>query len=294
MGDREKLTIEKFLSYRVNNNILPDIFDEYKHNNRYFWRKQHISSLSSSDIVVQICNYINGNKVSEEKLLYDKMQELLNKLSDTNFNEIGNEIKELPYTKKKHIYKLCELIILKGVNEPYFCPMYAKLSSTLLPYYIHEQNDTNEKVFFRIILLMMCQNIFEILILNKEEKETVEYNKSISYSKLELSGLMKFIGELYNNDVINDVIINQCFSMIYKSLLEGKEYYDAINVFVQTFIKKMKKNNKSIFDKVKMDIYNLLNKKEIIFDNKEYKFKFPKIMYKFKVMEIEDYINDLG
>lgn len=297
-----KYPLELFSKYRSYNHPLPNLFDRYKYTNDDFWKKKHISSLNSPEIRAYLNAHVNKKNMNDEdEALYDKIQALLNKLSNTNFNEIGNEIKELPYVKKKHIFKLCESIVIKSINEMGFCTMYAKLGYSLLPYYIMEQINLNgemkeEKIYFRSALLTICQDIFEELTNTRTVGKTFDYSRSVDYTKLKLCGLMKFLAELYNCDVLNDKIINQCFSTLYKLILKGDDYYDAINTFSQTFAKKLKNNNLNIYKKVKGEINNLIsdeNEKTIIYENQTYKFKFPKLMHKFKVLEIIDYYNNL-
>ena len=292
----KRYPLDIFSKYKSYNHALPELFNEYKYTSEDLWKKKHISSLNSPEIRAYLNVYINKKNMNgEDEDLYDKVQGLLNKLSNTNFDEIGNEIKDLPYIKKKHIFKLCESIIIKSINEPSFCTMYAKLSYSLLPYYIAEQVSINnekkeEKIYFRLALLTISQDIFEELTSSRMIGKTFEYIRSCDYSKLKLPGLMKFLAELYNCDVLNDKIINQCFGTLYKLILRGDDYYDALNLFTQTFIKKLKLNNKNIYEKIKGEINYLISDKQniIVYEGQEYTFKFPKLMYKFKVMEIID------
>ena len=297
-----KYPLEIFSKYKFYNHPLPESLHQFKYSSDDFWKKKHISSLNSPEIRAHLNAHINKKNMNgEDEILYDKIQGLLNKLSNTNFNDIGHEVKELPYVKKKHIFKLCESIIIKSINEPSFCTMYAKLSYSLMPYLIMEQvviNDEKkeEKIYFRLALLTICQDIFEELKNTRAVGKAFEYTRSLDYSKLKLSGLMKFLAELYNCDVLNAKIIHQCFGTLYKLILKEEDYYDAIHSFTQTFAKKMKAGNFNIYNKIKEEITNLiLEDKEriILFENQEYKFKFPKLMFKFKIMELIDLFSQL-
>lgn len=296
-----KYPLDIFSKYRSYNHSLPSELEKYKYSTDDFWKKKHVSSLNSPEIRAYLNSHINKKNIDDEdSILYDKIQALLNKLSNTNFNEIGNEIKELPYIKKKHIFKLCESLIIKSINEVGFCTMYAKLSYSLLPYYIVEQVKINEeekeeKIYFRSTLLTICQDIFEELTNMKTIGKSYNYNRSIDYSKLKLCGLMKLLAELYNCDVLNNQIIIQCFSTLYKLVLKGNDYYESLSTFTQTFGKKLRENNINIYKKIKMEVNNLISEdnKIIIYENQNYEFKFPKLMHKFKILEIVEYLNNL-
>lgn len=295
-----KYPLDLYIKYRTYNYPLPQIFDKYKHTG-IFWKKKHISSLYSSEIKVYMNQYMHKKNNEEDTILYDKIQTLLNKLSNINFDDIGNEIRELPYIKKKHIYKLCESIIIKSINEIGFSLIYAKLCHSLLPYYIIEQvkietEIKEEKIYFRTALLTICQDIFEELTNTKNLKKSYEYERTVEYNNLGITGLMRFLAELYNCDVLNDKIINQCFINLYKLILKDNDFYDAISVFIQTFASKLNKNNLQIYNKIKNDILNLLydgKDKIIIYENITYNFKFSKLMYKFKILEISDCFNNI-
>ncbi len=294
-----KYPLEIFTKYKSYNHSLPDLFNDFKHNKDDFWKKKHISSLNSPEIRSYLSSQINKkNMNSQDEALYEKMQGLLNKLGNTNFDEIGNEIKELPYVKHKHIFKLCESIIIKSINEPSFCTMYAKLCKILLPYYITEEiKNNNEKkeehVYFKTALIIISQDIFEELTKTRPIGKLFKYNRSVDYTKLKIAGLTKFLAELYNCSVLNDKIINQCFMTLYKLILDGQDYYDALNVFTQAFIKKMKSDNPVIYDKLKQEIHNLAYESDILYEGEKYNFKFPKLMFKFKIMETIDSFNNL-
>lgn len=297
-----KYPLELFSKYKFINHSLPQLFNEFRYTDENFWKKKHITSLNSPEIRAHLNAHINKRNMNgEDEILYDKIQGLLNKLSNTNFNDIGYEIKELPYINKKHIFKLCESIIIKSINEPSFCTMYARLSYSLLPYLILESVMINgekkeKKIYFRLALLTICQDIFEELTNTRVIGKAFEYNRSLDYSKLKLSGLMKFLAELYNFDVLNDKIINQCFGTLFKLILKGDDYYDAISIFTQSFLKKMKTCNPNVYKKIKNGITGLIfeeSEKIISFEGNEYDFKYPKLMHKFKIMEIIDLFNDL-
>ncbi|ARF09218.1 eukaryotic translation initiation factor 4G [Catovirus CTV1] len=297
-----KYPLEIFSKCRSYNHDLPSSFNCYKFMNDDYWKKKHISCLNSAEIRACLNSHINKRNItSEDESLYEKIQALLNKLSATNFNEIGNEIKDLPYVKKKHIFKLCESIIIKSVNENSFCVTYAKLSHTLFPYYIAEQIQLNgetktEKIYFRSALFTICQDMFEELTNTRVAEKTFDYNRSTDYAKLKLCGLMKFLAELYNCDVLNDKIIYQCFATLYKLILKGDDYYDAISIFVQTFCKKLKIANINVYKKIYQEIKNLLeadNSKKVIYEGQTFDFKFPKLMNKFKILETIEFFNSL-
>ena len=141
-----------------------------------------------------------------------------------------------------------------------------------MPYYILYKE---EKILFKIVLIAICQDIFGILALH--EKLDLTYKQSVDYSKLKLSGLTKFLGDLYNNDVINSKILYSCYQILYSCLLDGgeNEYYESMSELMKTSIKRLKNDDV----KIHIDITKQLN-------DMVKTFAFPKMMCKFKIEDI--------
>lgn len=229
------------------------------------------------------------NNDTNDEVLYDKVQSLLNKLSNTNFMDISREIRELPYNKSKHIYRLCEKVIIKGIHESNFADTYAKLCQSLLPYYIKEKvqnnDDIEEKdIYFRSGLLVICQTIFDELV--SGTSKNVPYEKSIDYKKLKLSGLCKFLGELYNNNVINDKIVEQCCILLYKNTLNGNDFCEHLSVYMTTVIPKLSSTQPETLNRLMEHVSELRYEKN--------GFKFAKSLSKFKILEIYDEIDKVN
>ena len=210
--------------------------------------------------------------------LYNQININLNKINDKNFNEISHEIMNLPYTKAKHIYRLAESILIKGIREHSYAEKYAKLSMSLIPCYI-EINDN--KVHYRTILLSICQDIFNELIFNPEYdvqiKKKHEYDRQISYESLELSGLNNFFGELNKVDILPNQIISFCFDKLVKCIEKGNakdNKYEGIKNLVLSSIKNIKEKDVKIYNDMKTKIQSLI-------DNN----KFSDIKQKFHLME---------
>jgi hypothetical protein len=288
--------LELFIKYRNVNNYVPDqlkIFIKEDVDDNII----HHSCLQLPEIRAYLNSHMSRKNMNgEDENLYSQVQALLNKLSNTNFNDIACDIKDLPYIKKKHVYKLCETIILKSINEPSYSDTYAKLSNSLLTYYIVENKivagkKVDEKIFFKVCLMTICQDVFEQITNNRTVGKAFEYDRSTDYSKLKFSGLMKCLGEFYNNDVISEKIIIQCFSILYSSILKGEEYYDPFNTFILCIIKKLKSSNNTMYKKLRDSIDGLVQADKIgeaTYDEVTYQFKFNKSSNKFKIFDILD------
>ena len=67
------------------------------------------------------------NNQNEDEKLYSATRGILNKLSDSNFNELVEEIINLKIKKSEHLSNLIELIFKKAIVEIKFNSIYGKL-----------------------------------------------------------------------------------------------------------------------------------------------------------------------
>lgn len=281
--------IEIFQKYKILcKNNKPNILSEFEFNGEspQLSSKLKMSNiLNNSEIKANLNFLINRKNMSgHDEDLYDQININLNKINDKNFNEIADEIMNLPYTKSKHIYRLAESILIKGIKEPSFAEKYAKLSMSLLPCYI-EINDN--KVYYRTILLSICQDIFNELIFNPEHdlqiKKKHEYDRQLSYESLELSGLNNFFGELNKVEILPNQVISFCFDKLVKCIERGNakdNKYEGIKNLVLSSIKNIKEKDQKIYNDMKTKIQNIITNN-----------KFSNIKHKFHLMEALELFN---
>lgn len=253
------LTIDEFLKYKqVNREMLPEIQEFYNLNKHKFnrvnnWRKIAEQKPNENWLIT------NRFKQNEEEKLYSQFRCILNKLSDTNFNNLAKEITTLEIEKQEHLLKLAEFIFNKAITENKFCVTYAKLSKELSGYYIKE-ND--KMIFFRELLINKCQQMFNECVFFDPLSETkMQISKEMSI------GCMIFIGELYNCELLTNKIINSCFLLLLKRLDQSKiNIIDNIcalmKIVGKNFTKKCVLETDHIFEKLNkiMTIGTLINK----------------------------------
>ncbi len=275
--------IEIFQKYKISaNNNKPYILNEFEfdeQNLQYSGKLRKSNILNNPEIKANLNFLINRKNMSgQDEDLYDQININLNKINDKNFSEIADEIMNLPYSKAKHIYRLAESILIKGIKEPVHSEKYARLSMSLIPCYI-EINDN--KVYFRPVLLSICQDIFNELIFDPQHdiqvKKKHEYDRQISYETLELSGLNNFFGELNKVEILPNQVISFCFDKLTKCIERGNakdNKYEGLKNLVSSSIKNIKEKDSKIYSDMKAKIENLIENK-----------KFGEIKHKFHLME---------
>ena len=194
----EKYYVESLTSFKFKKQ---DIFDrqELKIKLNYILTKKDLSGDDENlyKLLLKILNKVNNNMLTSNNTNDTRIKE--NSLQQTI-----ETLTSIKYTKVEHFQKLAELMIEKALNEPTFCTVYAILCYELAQYYIEiNTGTTNKKIYFRHILINICQATFETFLNNCDNIE-----------RMRMTGLMKFLGELYNKGLLPSVIIRGCFDRL--------------------------------------------------------------------------------
>lgn len=235
----QQYTIDIFAKYKhhyINNNVFSKYF--YENTSGKLRKISVIESLEQRDVSNILNTIIAKNTASSnDDKLYSEILYILNKVSkllqnnDAELKKTIGVITALPYSKLDHFQYLANLLIDKAINETTFCPIYASLCAELSPYYI--EVDQSKKEFFKRILLLACQAKFETYITN--------YSK---VSKEKFTGLMSFIGELYNKNLLNHNIVDFCFNKL-GSVVENESFgpADGMASFIITIFQHYSQTN---------------------------------------------------
>ena len=174
-------------------------------------------------------NWILNKKFTqdEDEKLISQFRSILNKLSESNFDELAKELINQEIKKQSHLITLVEFIFSKAISETNFCDTYAKLSKELSLYYIEEEE---KRIFFREILINKCQIMF---------METISIDTDSPGGSLknreQILGCISFIGHLYNNDLLTKKIIYNCFQLLFLKVNLNKAYIiDSLCLLLNT------------------------------------------------------------
>lgn len=194
-----------------------------------------------------IANKYRNQETNNTEKVADKVRGILNKLSDTHFEKLTDELLELVVETEDELDIFVDLVFKKATGEYNFSPLYAEMCHKLSGCYIEEKS---KKIFFRELLLNKCQKYFMDILKetkNKEVNETIR-NKSV--------GCMIFIGNLYIKDLLTNNIIYNCLTNLI-SFIEKKNFWlikpfcEMEKVVLKDFYSKYKLGAKAIFEKTK-------------------------------------------
>jgi len=246
------LSLEELCKYKeCNTEMLPEISEFYNANrnkiikNNLQWRKVEQR---------QEHNWIIHKKFnqSDDEKLYSQFRSILNKLTESNFNEMAKELTQQEITKRDHLDQLVQFIFSKSILEHKFCITYAKLSKELSKYCIEEEGNT---VYFRELLINKCQAMFaECISADQPTSDEDVENRENTKTKQEIIGCMTLISELYNNDLLTAKIINSCLLLLMMRVNTKKPYLvESILTIIKIAGKKFSANTNemtAVFDRL--------------------------------------------
>lgn len=271
MEESRPLTISEFMGYKAKNTAIPDELQKQLDTLKQPQKRQ-FRQLNQSNQPRHLKSWAAAQASNEENVVYSQFVNSLNKISDSNFDEIAKEIKNIKIESKEQLEKLAELILLKASSERNFSKTYAKLTKILGDLSIGQGK---EKISFRVLLLHNCQKMFLESISHDKDDNNAQGLKNL------VLGCMQFIGELYNDGLLTDDIIGFCFAQIINRISLNKAYgIDCLCTLIKIV-------GKIYFEKCPMDAQTWMDKMTIIQGQKiEMKDKFA-IMDIFEIRKKE-------
>lgn len=260
IDEKKQYLIEVFTKYSSQNKGIPQSFIKYFGENKQK-RVCGCEILEKSDIKRKLNAVMTKKNISnEDTMLYNTIRYNLNKVTNkmllTDQTSIAaltatiQSLTSIPYTKLEHFQKLAEMIIEKALLEHKFCPIYAGICSKLANYYIE---NNGKRIYFKFELLNSCSATFYSFV---DKYDDLDREKII--------GLMTFLGELYKERLLLQVIIMGCFnklcSMVDKSPILAEGMFSLIYVvYERLLLEQQRMDNDKNTSKPCQYIYNTLS-----------------------------------
>ncbi|MCJ7636328.1 MAG: MIF4G domain-containing protein [Nitrososphaeraceae archaeon] len=262
-----QLTLDELAKYKhLNTDMLPELMDFYNKNKNKAqkFNKKH-SNHKTHDVSTFSPPKNNKNIIplpipqrklpkTDNQQLYSEFRSILNKLTETNFEVLSKDIIALNIATREHLVALANLIFKKAIIDKEFCPIYAKLSRHLAGLNIIEDN---KKIFFRDLLVNECQQTFNACISYDPTNKDVTGINDIT--KERATGCIRFIGDIYNHDLLTNKIVNSCFLLLLMKINNPNGYIiDCISDLLKTsgklFMSRCPKETELIFQKIELAV----------------------------------------
>ena len=197
------------------------------------------------------------NTQDDDEKLYSIFRSLLNKLTDKNLDELSDELINSDIQEREHLEKLVDFVFHKSITESNFATLYAILSKKLIGLYV---KCDDKKVYFRELLIKKCQNMFvECISIDTLDELSPNFKR-----KSEVLGCVMYVGELYNQNLLTDKIINSCFKLIFAHIELKKIFIiDILCTFIKTVGKKFSKSSPNDTKIIFNNLSNLKDSKAI-------------------------------
>lgn len=153
--------------------------------------------------------------------LKKKFRSILNKLTPNNFDSLAQSVTKLNIDTESKLGDVIDIVFAKALAEPGYCVLYGQMCS-------HLKENTAEGTNFGTTLLKRCQSQFQSdtysdIDLDEKRQKIEEEQDPAAKKQLEEElyenmyrcrmrglGLIKFIGELYKIEMLNDTIMMDC------------------------------------------------------------------------------------
>ncbi|XP_044597815.1 eukaryotic translation initiation factor 4 gamma 3-like isoform X3 [Cotesia glomerata] len=177
------------------------------------------------------------------QVLYKKVRSVLNKLTPQKFDTLVNQVRTLEIDSEDKLQGVIDLVFEKAVDEPSFSVAYALMCKelALIKVASNQKKSAQEAdnfVNFRKLLLTRCQMEFEKNSVEEsarlvkvkeidncvdaEKKKELQTNLAESDRQIRLKsvGNIRFIGELYKQDMLTANIMRKCITHLLDNIDE--------------------------------------------------------------------------
>lgn len=202
---------------------IPKEFDKYllkkafhfgnNYNNKPKWKKK--TDVKKSWLVQK-----GGSTLSGDEKLLAEIKGTLNKISIENYKEMVEQLKKYDVRSANNLTGFVRILFNKALNESHYINIYVQICKSFMQTFIIDPMD-DRKYTFRTVLLNTCQESFEKYTSRKEKFDNDEDELRF---KAELFGCIKFIGELYNVEIINNEILRSCVLNLISKVNTGDKF----------------------------------------------------------------------
>ncbi|XP_057318167.1 eukaryotic translation initiation factor 4 gamma 3-like isoform X3 [Microplitis mediator] len=188
----------------------------------------------------------DGEAITEDDIktqsLYKKVRSVLNKLTPQKFETLVNQVRTLEIDSEEKLQGVIDLVFEKAIDEPNFSVAYALMCKELALIKVASSQkkspqEPDNNVNFRKLLLTRCQMEFEKNTADEAERSTkvkeieecsdpdkkkdlvLALQNSDRLMRMKSVGNIRFIGELYKQEMLTANIMNKCI----KHLLDNSD-----------------------------------------------------------------------
>ncbi|CAH1130191.1 unnamed protein product [Ceutorhynchus assimilis] len=219
-------------------------------------------------------NKVVGETMTEDdkrtESLYKKVRSVLNKLTPQKFDTLVNQVRQLQIDNKDRLQGVIDLVFEKAIDEPSFSLAYAMMCKEIQSMQVSIGEGEKKNLAFRTLLVTRCQIEFEKQSVDESGRDTkfqemeactdAEKKKELLFEleeserrlRMRSVGCIRFIGELFKQQMLTASIMRRCL----QTLLDNKdeESLECLCKLLTTVGKELESKNVelvTIFDEMK-------------------------------------------
>ncbi|CAH2300954.1 eukaryotic translation initiation factor 4 gamma 1 isoform X1 [Pelobates cultripes] len=187
--------------------------------------------------------------------LVRKVRSILNKITPQTFQHLTKQVKDLSIHTEYQLKGVVEVIFEKAVAEPHFAVVYASMCNWLMMLEVPTEDNPEESITFRRLLIRLCQKEFERVENGNEKTEKLQKELDAATSprekallKDELSdacnkarrryqGNITFIGELFKLKFLSEDTMKDCLMKLLNR--NSEESIECICILLTTIGKSL-------------------------------------------------------
>jgi len=254
--------LDEFMQYKQSNMMLPS-------NLKSFCNEIGGVLIFRDAILKEATNITNSfltGKNPNDIIFKNSIIELMNKITQRNFQQILESLKTLTYTKSDHFITLATDILIRAMTDPVavkgidlppnqqtLSEIYLAIVIDFFPLMIVE----NEKdIRFSTVFLDLCKRYFDDFV---DSIKPLDQNNA--YRVDNFKGFTNFLGLLYSRGLINGKVLHTCMTKVVSLIFDTtwgttecenayEGYRKMLNHVILTFEKKLEftESDKKFFD----------------------------------------------
>lgn len=191
------------------------------------------------------------------------IRSILNKMNEFNYDKLLAELNEIKTESVEILHEYADMFFEKVTVDEKFVKIYAMLCRDLGK--ISAVDDEENTVILQDIILERYQKEFKKFINLKQNGNDEEVDQEEQFSKKQIIlNHIKFIGELYNEHIINEKVIQDCFFKLFSKIGTGCLHtVEICCCLMETIGKCLNKNSSEIENSLLTKLNDLSNDKNI-------------------------------
>lgn len=168
-----------------------------------------------------------------------KANAILNKLTLEKFDRLSDKFIDILVNNEEKIEEIVKGLFNKAIDEEFFAIIYARLCRKVAD--IKKEDNTPLIAGFKKIILTQCQKEFENASSNCaiDLSNDTESEYKLMKIKRHMLGNIKFIGELFKQDLVTDRILRRCIKHLMPNIRADEESMENLCKLLETSGKKL-------------------------------------------------------